>query len=77
MDLRNFSGIELMNFYFTTVQKLFWKIFIRSGKCIMCNSIQVFQNQASKKSIYMFEDIELRETHTKLHKTPSETLGAD
>ena len=25
MDLRNFNGIELMNFYFTTVQKFFGK----------------------------------------------------
>ena len=32
MDLRNFNGIELRNFYFTTVWKLFSKIFIRSGK---------------------------------------------
>ena len=32
MDLRNFNGFELRNSYFTTVQKLFSKIFIRSGK---------------------------------------------
>ena len=32
MDLRNSSGIELRNFYFTTVWKLFSKIFIRSEK---------------------------------------------
>ena len=32
MDLRNSNGTELRNFYFTTVQKLFSKIFIRSGK---------------------------------------------
>ena len=32
MDLRNSNGIELRNFYFTTVWKLFLKIFIRSGK---------------------------------------------
>ena len=33
MDLRNSSGIELRNFYFTTVKKLFFlKIFIGSGK---------------------------------------------
>ena len=32
MDLRNSNGIELRNFYFTTVWKLFPKIFIRSGK---------------------------------------------
>ena len=31
MDLRNSNGIELRNFYFTTIQKLFSKIFIRSG----------------------------------------------
>ena len=33
-------------------------------------------NQVSKKSLYRFEDIDLRESHAKLHKTPSETLGA-
>ena len=32
MDLRNSNGIESRNFYFTTVWKLFSKIFIRSGK---------------------------------------------
>ena len=32
MDVRNSNGTELRNFYFTTVQKLFSKIFIRSGK---------------------------------------------
>ena len=32
MDLRNSNGIELWNFYFTTVWKLFLKIFIGSGK---------------------------------------------
>ena len=32
MDLRNSNGIELRNFYFTTVWKFFSKIFIRSGK---------------------------------------------
>ena len=32
MDLRNSSGTESRNFYFTTVWKLFSKIFIRSGK---------------------------------------------
>ena len=32
MDLRNSSGIELMNLYFTTVQTLFSRILIRSGK---------------------------------------------
>ena len=46
-------------------------------KCIMWNSIQVLTNQVSKKSFYTFEDIDLRESHAKLHKNPSETLGAD
>ena len=32
MDLRNSNRIELRNLYFTTVLKLFSKIFIRSGK---------------------------------------------
>ena len=32
MDSRNSNGIEFKNFYFTTVWKLFPKIFIRSGK---------------------------------------------
>ena len=32
MSLRNSNGIELKNFYFTTVWKLFSKIFIRSEK---------------------------------------------
>ena len=68
MDLRNSNGIELMNFYFATVWKLFSKIFIRTEKCILWNSIQVLPNQVSKKSFYMFEDIDLREPHAKLHK---------
>ena len=32
MDLRNSCSFELRNFYFTTVHKLFSKIFIRSEK---------------------------------------------
>ena len=32
MDLRNSNGIDLRNFYFTTVWKLFLKMFIRSEK---------------------------------------------
>ena len=32
MDLRNSNGVELRNFYFTTVLKLYSTIFIRSGK---------------------------------------------
>ena len=41
-------------------------------------SIQVLSNQLSKKkSFYTFEDIDLRESHAKLQKKTSETLGAD
>ena len=43
----------------------------------MWSSIQVLPNQVSKKSFYMFEDIDLCESHAKVHKKPSETLGAD
>ena len=43
----------------------------------MWSSIQVLPNQISKKAFYTFEDIDLREPHEKLHKKPSETLGAD
>ena len=77
MDLRNSNCIKLRDFYFTTIQKLFSKIFIRSGKCIMWSSIQVLQNQVSKKSFHTFEDIDLRESHAKLHKKLGETLGTD
>ena len=34
----------------------------------MWNSIQVLPNQVIKKSFYTFEDIDLRESHAKLHK---------
>ena len=43
----------------------------------MWGSVQVLPNQVSKKPFYTFEDIELRESHAKLHKKRSETLGAD
>ena len=43
----------------------------------MWNSIQVLPNQVSKNSFYTFEDIDLRESHAKLDKKLSETLGAD
>ena len=48
MDLRNSKGIRLRSFYFTSVWRLFSKIFIRSGKCIMLNSIQVLPNQGNR-----------------------------
>ena len=47
------------------------------GKCIMWSSIQVLPNQVGKKSFHTFEDIDLRESHAKLHKRPRETLRAD
>ena len=40
----------------------------------MWSSIQALPNQVSKKSFYTFEDIDLRESHAKFHKKPSETL---
>ena len=43
----------------------------------MWSSIQVLPNQKSIKPFDKFEDIDLRESHAKLHKKPSETLGAD
>ena len=49
IDLRNSNGIELKNFYLTTVQKLFSKIFTEVEKCIMWCSIQVLPNQVSTK----------------------------
>ena len=32
MDLRNSDGTEFKNFYFTTIWKIFSKLFTRSGK---------------------------------------------
>ena len=46
-------------------------------KCIMWSSIQVLPNHVRKKSFYTFEDIDLQESHAKLHKKPNETLGVD
>ena len=43
----------------------------------MWSLIEVPPSQVSKKLIYMFEDIDLRESHAKVHKKLSETLGAD
>ena len=44
----------------------------------MWSSIQVLLNQVSKKSFYSFEDIDLCESHAKVHKKPSEeALGAN
>ena len=43
----------------------------------MWSSTRVLLNQVSKKSFHTFEDIDLRESHAKVHKNPSETLGED
>ena len=43
----------------------------------MWSSVQVLPNQVRKISFYPFEDIDLRESHAKLQKNPSETLGED
>ena len=43
----------------------------------MWSSIQVLPNQVSKKSFHTFEDIDLRESHAKVLKKLSETLGTD
>ena len=34
----------------------------------MWSSIQVLPNQISEKSFYTFDDIDLRESHAKLHE---------
>ena len=77
MGLRNSNGYELRNFYFTTVRSFFRKFSSEVEKCIMWSSTQVLPNQVSKKLFYTFEDIELRDSHAKLQKKPSKTLGAD
>ena len=64
MDLRNSNGTLTLRLY----RSFFSKISIRSGKCIMWSSIHVLPNQVSKKSFYTFEDIDLRESHAKVHK---------
>ena len=76
MDFRNSNGFEFWNFYSTTLWKLSRKCLSVVEKCITWSSIQVLPNQVSKKSFYSIEDITLRESPVKLHKKPSETLGA-
>ena len=74
MDLRNSNGFELRNFYLYNRIEAFFENFHQKWKNV---SIQVLPNQVSKKSFHTFEDIDLRESHAKLHKKTSETLGAD
>ena len=77
MDLRNPNGIELRDFNLATTWKLSRKFCLEVEKCIMWSSIRVLPNQVRKKYFYTFEDIDLRESHAKVHKKPNETLGAD
>ena len=58
MDLRNSNGIESRNFYFTTVQKRFSKIFARSGKMHHVELNSGTSKSSKSKSFYTFEDID-------------------
>ena len=64
---KNPNGIELRNFYFTTIEKLFFENFHQKRKNASCGALFRYF-QVSKKSFYTFEDIDLRESHAKLHK---------
>ena len=78
MDLRNSNGIWVKELLpYNRIEAFFRKFSSEVEKCIMWSSIQVLANQVSKKSFCTSEDIDLRESHAKLHKKPSETLGAD
>ena len=57
MDLKS-NGIELRNFYFEPYGSFLRKFSSKVEKCIMWSSIQVLPDQVSKKSFYVFEDIE-------------------
>ena len=77
MNLGNSNGIESRKFYFTTYRSFFRKFSSEGGKCIMWSSIQVLPNQVNKKTLLYVEDVDLRESHAKLHKKLSETFGVD
>ena len=55
MDLKNCNGFGLRNFYFTTVWKLFSKIFIRSGKMhyVGLNSGKVHSLSSGKGKMFL------------------------
>ena len=53
---------------YNRIEAFFRKFSSEVEKCIMWNSIQVLPNPVSEKSFHTFEDIDLRESHTKLHK---------
>ena len=77
MDLRHSNGIELKTFYFQPYRSFLRKFSSEVEKCIMWSSIQVLPNQVSEKSFYTFDNIDLRESHAKLRKKSSQTLGED
>ena len=71
MDLRNSNGFELRNSYFTLLllynrTEAFFETFHQKWKDASCGA-----------RFYKFENIDLCESRTKVHKKPSETLGAD
>ena len=67
MDLKNSNSFTLQPY-----RSFSRKFSSEVEKCIMWSSIHVLQNQVSKKLFYMFEDIDIPESHAKLHKKPSE-----
>ena len=70
MDLRNSNGIELRNFTLQPYKSFFRKFSSKVEKMhhVELNSGTSIPNQVSKNSFYTFEDIDLRESHAKLHK---------
>ena len=60
---------------YNRMEVFFRKVSTEVKKCIVWSSIQVFQNQVSKKSFYTFEDIDLRESHAKLRKNRVKLWG--
>ena len=69
-------GVKELLLY-NCIEAFFRKFSSEVEKCIMWSSIQVLPSQVSKKSFYAFEDIDLCESHAKVHKKPRETLRAD
>ena len=53
MDLRNSNGIEFMSFYFTNQQKLFSKIFPRSGK-VYHVGLNLGASKSNKENIFLY-----------------------
>ena len=77
MDLRNSNGIELRNFYFKIVWKLFRKFSSEVEKWIMWSSIQVLPNQEVKNPSIRFKILTYKGPMQRYIKKPRETLGAD